>query len=703
MSFSTYNGKSSPARCGSISSFSSVASGETTPEHILRPLSPSYIKLNDRINARIESRDKWFSLEFFPPRTANGAVNLISRFDRMVQGQPLFCDVTWHPAGNPGGDSPTSSMMIASSALNYCGMETMLHITCCGQTKEQITKHLNKAKDQGIRSVLALRGDPPVGADWEMSDDGFNYATDLVKHIREVFGDYFVICVAGYPRGHPDAVSYEEDLKHLKEKCDAGADFIITQLFFESSHFINFVKDCRKLGISIPIIPGIFPIQGYQSLRQLVKLSKLSVPKSIPKSITDVIEPIKEDDAAIRKYGVEQALQICKELFDSGLVHGLHFYTLNREVATIEILKRLGLWCEEPTRQLPWKMTANHLRRSEDVRPIFWATRPKSYVYRTQDWDEFPNGRWGDSGSPAFGDMSDYYLFQLKPKTQKADLLKMWGQELSSEEDVWQVFSCFLSGAPNKDGQKVTYLPWNEEELALETSLLKQRLIDINERGVLTINSQPNVCAKPSTDPVVGWGDPGGYVFQKAYVEFFTTRENAKALLEILPEYAPRVNYHIINSSGIDDTTNSDKLKPIAVTWGVFPGKEIVQPTVVDPISFWYWKDEAFGIWKQQWGNLYPEDSDSRQIINYIYDKYYLVNLVDNNFPEENILWEVIDKMLERKTKRVQLEDRTHEVPVKKLKVSDDTAMEINEHKKHAVKANMFTNGSSKTLQAAAP
>ncbi|XP_070561500.1 methylenetetrahydrofolate reductase (NADPH)-like [Ptychodera flava] len=673
-SFTSFNGKSSPARCSSHSSVATLASGEMTPDVISRPVSPAYTRLIDRIQNRIESNDKFFSLEFFPPRTANGAVNLISRFDRMVVGQPLFCDITWHPAGNPGGNSPTSSMMIASTALNYCGMDTMLHITCCNQTKAEIKKLLNKAKDQGIRSILALRGDPPVGGEWKTMEDGFSYATDLVKFIREHYGDYFVICVAGYPRGHPDAVSYEDDLKHLREKVDAGADFIITQLFFDSSHFLNFLRDCRKLGIDIPIIPGIFPIQGYQSLRQLVKLSKLTVPKDI----TDVMEPIKDDDLAIRKFGVQHALKICKELFDSGLVHGLHFYTLNREVATIEILKRLGLWCEDPSRALPWKTTANHFRSGEDVRPIFWSIRPKSYVYRTQEWDEFPNGRWGDSTSPAFGELKDYYLFCLKPKIKNTDLLKMWGQELCSEEDVWQVFASFLSGEPNKDGCKVTYLPWNEDDLAPETNMLKDKLINLNERGVLTINSQPNVCAKPSADPVVGWGDPGGYVFQKAYLEFFTTRENIKALLEILPDYSPRVNYHIINSSGVDDVTNSDKLRPIAVTWGVFPGKEIVQPTIVDPISFWYWKDEAFGIWKEQWGNLYPEDSESRQVINYIYDNYYLVNLVDNNFPEENILWEVIEKMLERKVKRVQSEDRTDEVPVKKLKVSEDTdSMEV--------------------------
>lgn len=217
-------------------------------------------RLRDKMRRRTESGDHWFSLEFFPPRTASGAVNLISRFDRMGSGGPLFIDVTWHPAGDPGSDKETSSMMIASTAVNYCGLESILHLTCCNQTKEKITGYLSKAKRLGLKNIMALRGDP-MGADWEEEEAGFNYATDLVKHIRCEFDDYFDICVAGYPTGHPEAESYDEDLRHLKEKMDAGADFIITQLFFRADTFLKFVRDCRAIGITCPILPGIFPIQ----------------------------------------------------------------------------------------------------------------------------------------------------------------------------------------------------------------------------------------------------------------------------------------------------------------------------------------------------------------------------------------------------------------------------------------------------------
>uniref|UniRef100_A0AAQ5ZYG3 Methylenetetrahydrofolate reductase (NADPH) n=1 Tax=Amphiprion ocellaris TaxID=80972 RepID=A0AAQ5ZYG3_AMPOC len=598
-------------------------------------------RLRDKMRRRMESGDRWFSLEFFPPRTASGAVNLISRFDRMGSGGPLFIDITWHPAGDPGSDKETSSMMIASTAVNYCGLESILHLTCCNQTKEKITDYLTKAKRLGLKNIMALRGDP-LGEDWEEEEEGFNYAVDLVKHIRSEFDDYFDICVAGYPTGHPEAESYEDDLRHLKEKVDAGADFVITQLFFRADTFLKFLEDCRAIGITCPILPGIFPIQGYQSLRQLVKLSKLEVPEDI----TKVIEPIKDNDAAIRNYGIQQAVEMCRVLLESGKVPGLHFYTLNREVATMEVLRQLGLWIEDPRRPLPWAVSAHPKRKVEDVRPIFWASRPKSYIYRTQDWDEFPNGRWGNSSSPAFGELNDYYLFYLKSKSSKDALLQMWGEELMSEESVNEIFTCYITAQPNRRGHKVLCLPWNDEPLASETNLLKDELEKVNRRGVLTINSQPNINGKPSTDPIVGWGPAGGYVFQKAYLEFFTSSENVTALLKVLKKYEPRVNYHIVNVHG-RNLTNAPDMQPNAVTWGIFPGREIVQPTVVDPVSFMSWKDEAFALWIEQWAKLYEDESPSRMIIKYIHDNYFLVNLVDNDFPLENCLWQVIDDMFE--------------------------------------------------------
>jgi len=605
----------------------------------------SYTPLCERMNEKITSGDHFFSLEFFPPRTANGAVNLISRFERMNEGNPMFCDVTWHPAGDPSADKPTSSMTVASTMLNYCGMETMLHITCCQQTRSELKKHLEKAKDLGIRNLLALRGDPPVNqTEWKAPNNGFNYATDLVKFIRQEFGSFFTICVAAYPAGHPTCTSYEDDLIHLKEKVDAGSDFIITQLFFKTETFLKFVTDCRRVGINIPIIPGILPIQAYHSLRHITKLSQLE----LPQELIDIIEPIKNNDEAIRKYGVYQATQMCKDLLNSGMVNGLHFYTLNKEIATISILKNIGLWNEEPVRPLPWNVPASYKRCTEGVRPIFWSTRPKSYVYRTSKWDEFPNGRWGNSSSASFRDLNDYYLFYLKSRAPEKELLAQWGDELTCEQDVWNVFYWYITGQENENGVNVERIPWNDENLNPETQIILEDLAELNQNGVLTINSQPNVNAASSDDPMFGWGNPGGYVFQKAYLEFFTASENIQNLMKILPDY-PQVNYHIVNCNGKDNFTNCDSLEPIAVTWGVFPGKEIVQPTVVDPIAFNSWKDEAFGLWREQWGKLYAKDSISHQLIENIHNSYYLVNLVDNNFPSQTCLFELVNKMLSLK------------------------------------------------------
>ncbi|XP_074654061.1 methylenetetrahydrofolate reductase (NADPH)-like [Tubulanus polymorphus] len=639
--------KNAVRRSSSESSSNDSFIGERPRKLSANMIESRYRPLIDRINSRISSGDNFFSCEFFPPRTGNGAVNLVSRFDRFAEGSPLFCDVTWHPAGDPSSSKPTSSTMIANAMLNYSGIETMLHMTCVGSTPQEVTANLEKAKSLGIRNILALRGDPPDDDGvWKTQEGGFNYATDLVRHIRKEFGDYFVICVAGYPTGHPDCDSFEDDIKHLKTKCDAGADFIITQLFFETKTFIKFVDVCRKAGITCPIIPGVLPIQGYQSLRHIVKLSKLQVPQEI----IDAIEPIKDNDEAIRNLGIDLSVKMCRDLLQQNF-NGIHFYTLNRDVATVTILKQIGLWNPEINRSLPWKQTAHHLRTGEDVRPIFWGVRPKSYVHRTNHWEEFPNGRWGDSSNPAFGDLHDYYLFYLQSKSSKEQRLKMWGENLTTERDVWDVFYQYITGTPNSKGVKVKRIPWHDDEIAPETNKIVDRLGWLNKRGVLTINSQPSVNCCPSTDPVHGWGSPGGYVFQKAYLEFFTSKQNITYLKEVLalPEYEQRVNYHIVCKCGEVDYTNCDELRPVAVTWGVFPGKEIVQPTVVDPVSFRTWKDEAFGLWREQWAKLYEPNSESHGVIMDILDRYYLVNLVDNEFPKENCLWSVVEEMLKRK------------------------------------------------------
>ena len=187
-------------------------------------------------------------------------------------------------------------------------------------------------------------------------------------------------------------------------------------------------------------------------MRQLAKLSKLEVPQVI----LDTMEPIKTNDEAIRKYGVHLATEMCRELLNSEEVPGLHFYTLNREIATKEVLRALGLWKQYHVhRPLPWKHSAHSKRTQEDVRPIFWATRPKSYVHRTSEWDEFPNGRWGNSASPSFAELTDHHLFYLRCPKDKVQRKKMWGETLERIEDVFHVFQCYIANKENKWGHKV--------------------------------------------------------------------------------------------------------------------------------------------------------------------------------------------------------------------------------------------------------
>merc|ERR1719242_524883 len=342
------------------------------------------------------------------------------------------------------------------------------------------------------------------------------YASDLVRHIKEKYDGDFTVVVAGYPNGHPDADSYEDDLLNLKAKCDAGADFVITQLFFKASTFKKFYDDCRAVGITCPIIPGIMPIQSYDSLRHIVKLSQLEVPAEI----RAVVEPLKGNDAAIRNYGVHQAVEMMKDLFHSNYADGVHIYTLNREVASISLLKRLGLWKSDPAKLLPFKLPAEEKRHDEEVRPIFWSNRSKTYIYRTRHWDEFPNGRWGNSASPAFGELKDYYLFYLASQTSNEEQRSMWGNQLDCEQDVWDVFTRYLTKEPNANGVTVTKLIFNEESLDPETELIADTLAQINKVGFLTVNSQPSVNCAPSNDPKVGWGPSGGYVFQKPIWNF---------------------------------------------------------------------------------------------------------------------------------------------------------------------------------------
>ena len=289
---------------------------------------------------------------------------------------------------------------------------------------------------------------------------------------------------------------------------------------------------------------------------------------------------------------------------------------MNLARATEMVLDELGLaspGTTPSTKSLPWRQSLGLNRREEDVRPIFWKNRNKSYLTRTQDWDAFPNGRWGDSRSPAFGEL-DAYGIGLKGSNEEN--IRLWGRP-ESIQDVATTFIRYLQ-------QDLKSLPWSESPITSEASNIVPDLIQLNRNGILTINSQPAVNGAKSDDPIHGWGPRNGYVYQKAYLELLVCPSMILDLIERVEERA-HYTYHAVNMAG-ELKTNALSDGPNAVTWGVFPGKEIVQPTIVETVSFLAWKDEAFrlGI---DWSKCYSTLSPSRRLIEGMMQKWFLVNI----------------------------------------------------------------------------
>lgn len=527
----------------------------------------------------------YYSFEFFPPKTEAGLDNLLIRMDRMVTRlDPLFINVTW---GGTSSSTASRSMEMASFAQKYLGVDVLLHLSVQGMTKQELQGVLDQAKLLGIRNILALRGDPPRGKrSWEVGDvsgGDCHRAIDLVRFIHEHYRDTFGVAVAGHPEGHPSSTSRQEELQHLKEKVDAGADFIITQFFYDVNVFITYVQQCRAVGIQCPIIPGIMPIQSYSSFVRMTDYCGTAVPDDIRQRL----EPVKYDDEAVKQIGCHIATDMCRHILQHGLgIDGVHFYTLNLERSATQILTEMGVADrvhstdgtngqskgENPApskqsddlraisqRQLPWRPSALSERsKMEQIRPINWANRPKSYVRRTEEWDEFPNGRWGDSTSPAFGELSDHGHFYAFSLGNEDDQRAMLGESPKEPKDVYEVFARYVEG-------RVPHIPWCETPLQPESLLIQKQLASLNRAGFLTINSQPSVNGIPSTHKTFGWGGPGGYIYQKAYCECFCSPENTQRLVEMVREYSS-MNLYAVDIRGDEIREGMDSGGTTALT-----------------------------------------------------------------------------------------------------------------------------------------
>lgn len=697
-------------------------------------------KITDKI-ASLPANTNYFSLEFFPPKTQAGFSNLQGRLSRMALAlRPLFVTVTW----GAGGSTAAKSLELAEVCQRQLGLTTVLHLTCTNMNRKLVDEALDEAKALGLRNILALRGDPPRSEEYAVADEEhedsnkeFTWAIDLVRYIRKVHGDYFCIGVAGYPEGHadeshPEHQSVEKDLPYLVEKTKAGADFIMTQLTYDVEAYGKYEETLRshKSGIfkTIPIIPGLMPIQSYQIIKRITKLSHATVP---PK-IMDRVEAVKSDDDAVKKLGVD----ILSEMVESiktlpqpeSLPRGLHFYTLNLEKSVAFILERCHLIL--PSSESPSSESSesdsdmpNGNHTNGHPPPSRFSRRSASYVNagphnrvvvdrpasslspqattsesstadrheaavqgagipasqptrsnnllisegqgslgREATWDDFPNGRWGPSHSPAFGEIDGYGpSLKVGPATAR----KLWDHP-KSRDDITTLFVRHVNG-------ELSGVPWSDElgseagagSLREETMAIKSELLGLIEKqGLWTLASQPAVNGVPSGDPVYGWGPMGeGFVFQKAFVEFFVPKEKWETELKPrLQRYGEEeVSWLKTDCDGVFESSTTAQIgetngvdartsKPTpgatgvnAVTWGVFRGKEIVTPTIIEEQSFRAWGEEAYSIW-EEWRRVFARGSQEEVFLLKCKRDVVLVNVVGQKFVRSDgmRLWQIL-------------------------------------------------------------
>jgi methylenetetrahydrofolate reductase (NADPH) len=272
-----------------------------------------------------------FSFEFFPPKDAEGVERLFETIAELRPYEPVYVSVTY----GAGGSSRRLTVDLVRRIKHEVGIEAMAHLTCVGATRDELVGVLESLRAGGIENVIALRGDPPRGStSFERTDGGLGHASELVALIRARYD--FCVAAACYPEKHLEAPDAATDLRHLKAKVDAGADFLITQLFFDNADYFAFVERARAAGIDVPIIPGIMPITNVGQIKRFTAFCAAN----IPARLLSELEACGEDGDAVRAIGVEHATAQCRDLVQRG-APGIHFYTLNRSLATRHVLDRL--------------------------------------------------------------------------------------------------------------------------------------------------------------------------------------------------------------------------------------------------------------------------------------------------------------------------------------------------------------------------
>jgi len=273
---------------------------------------------------------KAYSVEFFPPKTAEGVAKLRAARRQLAQLKPAFCSVTFGAGGSTREGTLATVMEIRAE-----GLAATPHISCIGASREALRDVLAQYRANGIRHLVALRGDLPSGS---VDAGDFLYASELVAFVREETGDWFHIDVAAYPEYHPQAKSPDDDLANFERKVKAGADSAITQYFYNADAYWHFVESCAARGVTVPIVPGIMPILR---ARRPARFSD-ACGAEIPRWVRRKLEGFGDDQASVRAFGLDVVTHLCAGLIERG-APGLHFYTLNTATLTQTIWRRLGL------------------------------------------------------------------------------------------------------------------------------------------------------------------------------------------------------------------------------------------------------------------------------------------------------------------------------------------------------------------------
>ena len=273
------------------------------------------------------------SCEFFPPREEDGIPAVFRAIDRVGAYNPDFISVTY----GAGGSTRAFTERITMQVKQETDLEVMAHLTCVAQTRDEVHDVLDRLDQAGVENVIALRGDPPRGQEnFVPAEGGFGHATELIDHIRANFD--FGLAAACYPEGHTESPDLDSDIHYAREKVDKGADFLITQLFYDNRYFFEFMERAHQAGINVPVIPGVLPILNTAQIRRFTSLCGATIPPDLDAKL----DQFAEDDNAVRDLGVEYASRQVEELWENG-VPGVHFYVLNRSYSVSRILANLNL------------------------------------------------------------------------------------------------------------------------------------------------------------------------------------------------------------------------------------------------------------------------------------------------------------------------------------------------------------------------